>query len=298
MLQALLERGADVKATMGEGASAVSCACASGDVASVRALIDAGADVNATPSGHMTPLHIAAAHMNTETCAEAMTRALLDAGADADVADASGTKAVHAAAATKRRAVVEMLLGVTTPDDGIAWTTDGVIAHVSAQLEAMQDGERAAGASSGETTTTTTNADEDAFATEDAAAAEKTRRKGNELFVARDYDGAEKAYTESLAQDGSCAKTWANRAAARLKLQMYVDAKADAKNARALDPTFVKAWYREGEAALALNEYEDAALAFFEGLQIDGESADLKRMFDTAIARGRAAAAAAKSSSS
>ena len=58
---------------------------------------------------------------------------------------------------------------------------------------------------------------------------------------------------------------------------------------------FVKAWYREGEAALALNEYEDAALAFFEGLQIDGDSAELKRMFDLAIARGRAASKASAS---
>ena len=58
---------------------------------------------------------------------------------------------------------------------------------------------------------------------------------------------------------------------------------------------FVKAWYREGEAALALNEYEDAALAFFEGLQIDGDSAELKRMFDLAIARCRAASKASAS---
>jgi cytochrome c-type biogenesis protein CcmH/NrfG len=54
---------------------------------------------------------------------------------------------------------------------------------------------------------------------------------------------------------------------------------------------FIKAWYREGEAALELEEYEDAALAFFEGLQVDGDNADLKRMFDLAIARGREAAA-------
>ena len=47
----------------------------------------------------------------------------------------------------------------------------------------------------------------------------------------------------------------------------------------------------EGEAALELEQYEDSALAFFEGLQIDGDNADCKRMFDEAIARGRAAAA-------
>lgn len=290
MLEELLERGASVKATMRDGgASVVTFACASGDVESVRVLIAAGADVNATPQGNMTPLHIAAAHMNTEKCAEAMARVLLDAGANADVADSSGLKAVHAAAATKRRSVVELLLPRTTPDEGITWTSDGVIKHVAAQLEAMQNDDRATSNAPPAASTT------EAFAVKDSAAAEKTRRQGNEMFVAGDYKGAEKAYTESLAQDGSCAKTWANRAAARLKLKSYADAKADAKNSRALDPMFVKAWYREGEAALALNEYEDAALAFFEGLQIDGDSAELKRMFDLAIARGRAASKASAS---
>jgi hypothetical protein len=54
---------------------------------------------------------------------------------------------------------------------------------------------------------------------------------------------------------------------------------------------FIKAWYREGVASLELKEYEDAALCFFEGLQIDGDDADLRRMFDVAVARGRLAAA-------
>ena len=77
----------------------------------------------------------------------------------------------------------------------------------------------------------------------------------------------------------------ANRAAARLKLKKYADARDDARASRTLDPRFLKAWYREGEAALELEQYEDSALAFFEGLQIDGDNADCKRMFDEAIAR-------------
>ena len=125
----------------------------------------------------------------------------------------------------------------------------------------------------------------------DADAASATRRAGNEAFVAGNYEEAEKKYTASLEKDGSCAKTWANRAAARLKLKKYADARDDARASRTLDPRFLKAWYREGEAALELEQYEDSALAFFEGLQIDGDNADCKRMFDEAIARGRAAAA-------
>ena len=55
----------------------------------------------------------------------ALVRALLDAGADADATDGEGLKAVHAAAAVGRIPVVEMLLKVTSPDEGVAasdWT--------------------------------------------------------------------------------------------------------------------------------------------------------------------------------
>jgi len=291
MVRALLKLGADVSDVMGgNGVGVVALACASGDVASVEILIDAGADVNAGPEGNMTPLHIAAAHMNTETCAATMAKVLLAAGADANKADSSGMKAIHAAAATNRRSVVELLLPVTDPDIGIDWTSDGVIKSVAAQLSAMQDASeaRSGDGGTGATRATTT----EAFVVKDKDAAEKTRRQGNELFVARDYAGADKAYTESLERDGSCAKTWANRSAARLKLKLYAGAKSDAQNSRTIDPLFIKAWYREGEAALELGQFEDAALACFEGLQVDGDNADLKRLFDAAISRGRAASAA------
>ncbi len=285
MIETLLARGAKSDVCLDGGVAAVALACASGDLKSVEMLIDAGADVNAGPEGNMTALHIAAAHPYTESCAERMVKALLKAGADANKADSGGLKAVHAAAATKRRAVVEALLPVTAPDeDGGEWTVDGVMTRVATKLREMQ---RDADVS-GDAKTTTSNR---SFAVVDADAASATRRAGNEAFVAGNYEEAEKKYTASLEKDGSCAKTWANRAAARLKLKKYADARDDARASRTLDPRFLKAWYREGEAALELEQYEDSALAFFEGLQIDGDNVDCKRMFDEAIARGRAAAA-------
>ena len=173
---------------------------------------------------------------------------------------------------------------VAPDEDGGEWTVDGVMTRVATKLREMQ---RDADVS-GDAKTTTSNR---SFAVVDADAASATRRAGNEAFVAGNYEEAEKKYTASLEKDGSCAKTWANRAAARLKLKKYADARDDARASRTLDPRFLKAWYREGEAALELEQYEDSALAFFEGLQIDGDNADCKRMFDEAIARGRAAAA-------
>lgn len=123
----------------------------------------------------------------------------------------------------------------------------------------------------------------------DADAAAKTKRAGDKAFIKGDNVAAVAAYDASLLADDTNAKVWANRSAAKLKLKDHQGALKDAKTARDIDGKYVKAWYREGCALTELGEYEDAALAFFEGMQIDGDNKDLKSGFDAAIARGRAA---------
>ena len=83
----------------------------------------------------------------------------------------------------------------------------------------------------------------------DAAAAKK--RAGDEAFVKGADADAIAAYDASLAADDSNAKVWANRAAAKLLQGSHASARRDAKIAREIEPTYVKAWYREG---LALTE--------------------------------------------
>ena len=121
----------------------------------------------------------------------------------------------------------------------------------------------------------------------DAAAAKK--RAGDEAFVKGADADAIAAHDASLAADDSNAKVWANRAAAKLRQGSHVSARRDAKIAREIEPTYVKAWYREGLALTELGDFEGAAMAFFEGMQIDGDNKELKRGFDAAIARGRKA---------
>ena len=50
-----------------------------------------------------------------------------------------------------------------------------------------------------------------------------------------------------------------NRAAAKLKLQQFEEALADAQEAKRLAPEWVKAFYREGEAFFGMENYGDAA---------------------------------------
>ena len=113
--------------------------------------------------------------------------------------------------------------------------------------------------------------------------------EGDEAFIAGDNAVAIDKYTKSLDADGTNEKVWANRAAAKLKLRDYVGALRDARTAKKIDCEYVKAWFREGTALTELGDYEGAALCFFEGMQVEGQSEnpDLKRGFDAAIKKGR-----------
>ena len=65
--------------------------------------------------------------------------------------------------------------------------------------------------------------------------------------------------------------------------------RARERTAKKIDCEYVKAWFREGTALTELGDYEGAALCFFEGMQVEGQSEnpDLKRGFDAAIKKGR-----------
>ena len=128
----------------------------------------------------------------------------------------------------------------------------------------------------------------------DAAVAAKTKREGDEAFIKGDNVNAIDKYTQSLDADGTNEKVWANRAAAKLKLKDFHGALRDARTAKVIDCDYVKAWFREGSALTELGDYENAALTFFEGMQVEGQSEnpDLKRGFDEAIRRGRQASQA------
>ena len=58
-----------------------------------------------------------------------------------------------------------------------------------------------------------------------------------------------------------------------------------------------QAWYREGESAKALQQWEDAAQAYYQAFTLDPSNTDVAHAFQHAIAQGKAEYAARQAGS-
>lgn len=116
---------------------------------------------------------------------------------------------------------------------------------------------------------------------------EKIERQGNEAFVKADMNLALELYTKALTHWTQDAKVWANRAAVYLRMGKPELALGDSRRARVLDPKYVKAWFREGCSLRDMQRWEQSALTFYEGLQLEPENKALAREFQKVIMEGR-----------
>jgi ankyrin repeat protein len=105
-VRALIDQGADVNAPQGDGTSALHWAASRNDLAMTELLLEAGADVSArTRLGEMTPLFMAARSGNAS-----IIEALAEAHADATSASTIGTTALMLAAGSGSADAVRALL--------------------------------------------------------------------------------------------------------------------------------------------------------------------------------------------
>jgi tetratricopeptide (TPR) repeat protein len=126
-----------------------------------------------------------------------------------------------------------------------------------------------------------------AASAEAAAEAQRKKEAANRAFVAGEFEAALALYGEAIALDGRDPAFWSNRSGCLMKLGKFAEALADAELARALKPDWPKACYRMAAARLALKRYEDAALAAYEGIQLDGGDQALHKLLRQAIDLGR-----------
>jgi len=87
--------------------------------------------------------------------------------------------------------------------------------------------------------------------------------------------------------DPNDATVLSNRSLCWLRAGQAERALEDAKACRALRPDWAKACYREGAAHRLLQRFEEAANAFYEGVQLEPENKDLVSAFREAIEAGR-----------
>ncbi len=291
VVSALLEGGADANTSSKEGMPAVFLTSAmaalklklpgreneaQGGLECLDHLLKAGATPNVSAPGGFTPLHVAA-----EAGSERMTTALLTAGADATAKNAEGQTPAAIAASWGHRAIAETLLRSSAGDER---SVDQLIAE-AAEREAAQREQKPA-----------SQIPEPEEPDDDKA--ETLKGQGNKAFGAGEYEEALHLYQASLRHKTDGAPVWSNAAAAALKLRKFEEAMRFARVARTIDPKFIKAWYREGQAAEGLKMWEDAAAAYFEAhlLQPNGGTGELDfaEMVKSAVKEGKKDFAAKK----
>lgn len=97
---------------------------------------------------------------------------------------------------------------------------------------------------------------------------------GNAAFKRGEWDDAAKFYTRSI-EAGPSAVAYANRAMARIKMELWENAEQDCTDAIALDSSYTKAWSRRGTCRRALKRHREAADDFERAVRLMPTSKEL-----------------------
>ena len=301
VVQKLLSLGANVNAQNKQGVTPIIMAAAGGHGTTGAILANANADTGLIMGGGLTVLHICSdlgsleavsAILNTESGRKT-----------ANLQNDAGLKPIDLAALSNHPDVVSLLMqhtalnGSESFDDimaaGAQRAQDIEAVRQRAAVEREQNAVDLNSILSHEST-------EPAKTVEAKQQAEQLKDEGNALFSAkpRRVHEAIAAYTQAIQLDGSNRALWSNRSAAYMSAGDHKRALVDATVCRQLSPDWSKACYRMAVAREALGQYEEAAVAAWEGVQIDNNNEDLKKILQRCVASGRKANLAATSSSS
>lgn len=277
----LLQHNSDPNAVTDDDITPLLSAVASGSFPCLELLIKAGANPNVSAGG-ATPLHIAADHGSSD-----LLSCLLEAGADPNIADEDGLKPIQVAAARNNRAAVEVLFPLTFPIHTIAnWTVDGIIDYSQSEVGSVQEG-RSNSKEADATEITKSQKDIPEVTPEAKKKSLEAKARGEDAFKRKNYIMAVDAYTQAIDLDPSNAAFLSNRSLCWLRLGQADHALDDAKACRALNPEWAKACYREGAALRLLQRFDEAANAFYEGVQLSPENKELVVAFREAVEAGK-----------
>ncbi|KAM3207144.1 hypothetical protein ACQJBY_062388 [Aegilops geniculata] len=251
VVKLLLEHGADLNKLVNHILTPLLMAVIRNSLKCLKLLIEAGADLNACGNSGPTPLTQAVDDGSTD-----FVKLLLEAGADPNIPSEHGAIPVEQAAVHGRRDLVEVLFPMTEPIPSlIDWSVDGIIRTVKSPL---------------------INHLQASVSVEEIIAFWKSQ--GKEAFAKEDYLTAMTFYGKVLDTDPSDATMYANQSLCWLRMRHGKLALEDAVKCRMMRPRWSKAWYREGAALSFMKNYEGAADAFREALQLDPKNEEIKEV--------------------
>jgi ankyrin repeat protein len=264
-------------------------------------LVESGADVGALITGNLTLLHICA-----ESGLTAAVAAIIKTETGqktACVVNTDGSLPIHMAAMSKHVDCIKLLL----PFSGPPYSTMEPDAHSTmetilkegadhlaawhAQSEKKTQNSSSPTVESSESTAPQTPPIPDLtqlnITEADKAKGTEWKDKGNAFYKKKDFKSAIEAYSKGLEMDPTNHVIYSNRSACFHALEDYDSCLKDAEICRRLVPQWIKGCYRLATARFALGKYEDAAVAAYEGLQIDQSNDELKSLLQRAVKKGQ-----------
>lgn len=298
-----------------EGLPAVLMAAVASCDLGVSYLVQAGADIGKIVSGNLTTLHICAEHglaaaveaiVYTESGLRCCAVQTTDGNTPLQLAAMGGHRDVVSILVpysdlsylSNEPSFKELPIGSTVFSDKTVPVSEALINCILAEgvkhLEQWHEQQKvktemaAAEAENTEFKKMTSAASTSETVTpETEAAAEKHKEAGNVHYKAGCYQEAVDAYTEALYLNKFNATYWSNRSAVYLSMKQPEKALKDAEICRHLNPNWSRGCYRLASARLALKQYEDAAVAAFEGVKLDEGNKELKALLQRAVLLGQ-----------
>lgn len=279
-VKVLLEHHANPNAETDDGITPLLSAVAAGSVPCLELLIQAGANPNVTASG-ATPLLIA-----VDIGSKPIINLLLKAGGDPNIGDEVDGKPIQVAAARNNREVVELLFPLTSPLPNISnWSVEGLIEYMQSKERIRLESYKPEESEVPEASMQKLKIVEVTPRAKELSLEAKSR--GGDAFREKDFPAAIDCYTQALELNPNDETLLSNRSLCWLRLGNAERALADAQACRALRPDWHKACYREGAALHMLQRFDEAANAFYEGVQLAPDNKELVDAFRDAVEAGK-----------
>ena len=291
-LQALLDCGADIEGVNEQGLTALVMAAAAGNDSHSKCLLQAGASPAVVIPGNVTIYHMAADLNLVGTLAELLEKYPESSKEQIEKKNDAGETPLDLACREGHLGCVMLLTGENNSEAAAKFMEEhkGTLGprmveppapepqhheeavEVAIELEAKQRG---------------LDILSQHISHDDKQRSLELKNMGNQHFAKEEWSQAIERYSQAIDADPSNETFYSNRSASYLKLGKKEDALSDAMICTVLKSDWAKAFYRLAVARMELGRYEDAAVSAWDGLQLDQQNDELKRLLQKCVKQGR-----------